>query len=66
MGSWEAIKTDANLELGDKIFPNGSKVQLKRVNARAEYLLKNLKKQIDLKLGVVRSFCTYFNKHMYL
>jgi len=26
------------------------------VNARAEYLLKILKKQIDLKLGVVRSF----------
>lgn len=57
MGSWEAIKMDASLELGDKIFPNGSKVQLKRVNARAEYLLKILKKQIDLKLGVVRSFC---------
>lgn len=57
MGSWEAIKADATLELGDKIFPNGSKVQLKRVNARAEYLLKILKKQIDLKLGVVRSFC---------
>lgn len=56
MGSWEAIKTDASLELGDKIFPNGNKVQLKRVNARAEYLLKILKKQIDLKLGVVRPF----------
>ncbi|XP_012220064.1 chromodomain-helicase-DNA-binding protein 1 isoform X2 [Linepithema humile] len=54
MGSWEAIKMDASLELGDKIFPNGSKVQLKRVNARAEYLLKILKKQIDLKLGVTR------------
>ncbi|XP_029169357.1 chromodomain-helicase-DNA-binding protein 1 isoform X7 [Nylanderia fulva] len=52
MGSWEAIKTDASLQLSDKIFPNGSKVQLKRVNARAEYLLKILKKQIDLKLGV--------------
>lgn len=59
MGSWEAIKMDASLELGDKIFPNGSKVQLKRVNARAEYLLKILKKQIDLKLGVVRSFCVW-------
>ncbi|KAH0948725.1 hypothetical protein HN011_010172 [Eciton burchellii] len=54
MGSWEAITTDANLELGDKIFPNGNKVQLKRVNTRAEYLLKILKKQIDLKLGVAR------------
>lgn len=56
MGSWEAIKMDTSLELGDKIFPNGNKVQLKRVNARAEYLLKILKKQIDLKSGVVRSF----------
>ncbi|XP_036148623.1 chromodomain-helicase-DNA-binding protein 1 isoform X3 [Monomorium pharaonis] len=54
MGSWEAIKTDASLELGDKIFPNGNKAQLKRVHARAEYLLKILKKQIDLKLGVAR------------
>jgi hypothetical protein len=61
MGSWEAITTDANLELGDKIFPNGNKVQLKRVNTRAEYLLKILKKQIDLKLGVVRSYCIYYN-----
>ncbi|TGZ51023.1 Chromodomain-helicase-DNA-binding protein 1 [Temnothorax longispinosus] len=52
MGSWEAIKTDASLKLGDKIFPKDNKVQLKRVNARAEYLLKILKKQIDLKLGV--------------
>ncbi|XP_070517444.1 chromodomain-helicase-DNA-binding protein 1 isoform X3 [Cardiocondyla obscurior] len=52
MGSWETIKTDASLELGDKISPNGNKAQLKRVHARAEYLLKLLKKQIDLKLGV--------------
>lgn len=57
MGSWEAIKMDASLKFGDKILTNGSKVQLKRVNARAEYLLKVLKKQMDLKLGVVRSFC---------
>lgn len=47
---------DPNLKLGDKILFNGSKVQLKRTNTRAEYLLKVLKKQIDLKLGVVRLF----------
>ncbi|OAD56154.1 Chromodomain-helicase-DNA-binding protein 1 [Eufriesea mexicana] len=52
MGSWEAIKMDNNLKLGDKLLPNGSKLQLKKINARAEYLLKVLKKQIDSKLGV--------------
>ncbi|XP_076676653.1 chromodomain-helicase-DNA-binding protein 1 isoform X2 [Andrena cerasifolii] len=51
MGSWEAIKMDNTLKLGDKILPN-SKLQLKKINARAEYLLKVLKKQIDTKLGV--------------
>ncbi|XP_043686064.1 chromodomain-helicase-DNA-binding protein 1 isoform X2 [Vespula pensylvanica] len=55
MGSWEAIKTDASLKLGDKILPNGSKVQSKRVSARAEYLLKVLKKQMDFKHGVTRA-----------
>lgn len=29
MGSWEAIKMDNNLKLGDKLLPNGSKLQLK-------------------------------------
>lgn len=53
MGAWEAIKMDPTLKLGDKILPNGSKVQCKRINARAEYLLKVLKKQMDMKLGVV-------------
>ncbi|CAK9826197.1 Chromodomain-helicase-DNA-binding protein 1 [Anthophora retusa] len=52
MGSWEAIKMDNSLKLGDKLLPNGSKLQLKKINARAEYLLKVLKKQIDSKLGV--------------
>ncbi|XP_076760989.1 chromodomain-helicase-DNA-binding protein 1 isoform X3 [Xylocopa sonorina] len=55
MGSWEAIKMDSNLKLGDKLFPNGSKLQLKKINARAEYLLKVLKKQIDSKLGVTKA-----------
>ncbi|KOX73790.1 Chromodomain-helicase-DNA-binding protein 1 [Melipona quadrifasciata] len=52
MGSWEAIKMDNNLKLGDKLLPNGSKLQFKKINTRAEYLLKVLKKQIDSKLGV--------------
>ncbi|XP_032673674.1 chromodomain-helicase-DNA-binding protein 1 isoform X3 [Odontomachus brunneus] len=55
MGSWDAISMDTNLKLGDKILLNGSKAQLKRVNTRAEYLLKVLKKQIDFKLGVTRA-----------
>ncbi|XP_031835828.1 chromodomain-helicase-DNA-binding protein 1 isoform X4 [Nomia melanderi] len=54
MGSWEAIKMDSSLKLGDKILPN-SKLQLKKINARAEYLLKVLKKQIDTKLGVTKA-----------
>nr|XP_033342119.1 chromodomain-helicase-DNA-binding protein 1 isoform X3 [Megalopta genalis] len=54
MGSWEAIKMDNSLKLGDKILPN-SKLHLKKINARAEYLLKVLKKQIDTKLGVTKT-----------
>ncbi|XP_026669503.1 chromodomain-helicase-DNA-binding protein 1 isoform X2 [Ceratina calcarata] len=54
MGSWEAIKMDNSLKLGDKLLPNGSKLQIKKIHARAEYLLKVLKKQIDSKLGVTK------------
>jgi hypothetical protein len=66
MGSWEAIKMDESLKLGDKILLNGSKAQIKRIQARGEYLLKILKKQMDQKLGVVRFYlfslfcCIYF------
>lgn len=56
MGSWEAIKMDESFKLGDKILTNGSKAEIKRIQARGEYLLKILKKQMDLKLGVVRYF----------
>lgn len=55
MGSWESIKMDPTLKLGDKILPNDSKPQIKQLNTRAEYLLKVLKKQIDLKHGVTRT-----------
>lgn len=64
MGSWEAIKMDNNLKLGDKLLPNGSKLQFKKINTRAEYLLKVLKKQIDSKLGVVRRH--YFSLIVFL
>lgn len=60
MGSWEAIRLDASLKLGDKILPhNESKPQVKQLNTRAEYLLKVLKKQMDLKLGVVSRFLLF-------
>lgn len=48
MGSWEAIKMDPSLSIGDKILPNnGSKPQAKHLQARAEYLLKILKKRMN-------------------
>lgn len=55
MGSWEAIKADPSLKLNEKLQGNGSnKLQWKRISTRGEYLLKVLKKQMELKLGVVR------------
>lgn len=59
MGSWEAIKMDESLKLGDKILLNGSKAQIKKIQARGEYLLKILKKQMDQKLGVVRFYTNF-------
>lgn len=50
MGSWEAIKMDPSLGISDKILPNEEKKpQAKHLQSRAEYLLKVLKKNIDLK-----------------
>ncbi|XP_044576012.1 chromodomain-helicase-DNA-binding protein 1 isoform X2 [Cotesia glomerata] len=54
MGSWEAIKMDPSLKLGDKILPGDNKPQVKQLNARAEYLLKILKRQMDMKHGLTR------------
>lgn len=49
MGSWEAIKMDPTLSIGDKMLPNnGSKPQAKHLQARAEYLLKILKKRMNI------------------
>ncbi|KAG8189233.1 hypothetical protein JTE90_013762 [Oedothorax gibbosus] len=45
MGNWEAIKMDPELELGEKILPDGEqKPQSKHLQARCDYLLKVLKK----------------------
>ncbi|XP_017774812.1 PREDICTED: chromodomain-helicase-DNA-binding protein 1 isoform X2 [Nicrophorus vespilloides] len=54
MGSWEQIKMDPSLGIGDKILSNeDKKPQAKHLQSRAEYLLKVLKKQQDLKKGSV-------------
>lgn len=55
MGSWEQIKLDPALGLGDKIlFNDDKKPQAKHLQSRAEYLLKILKKQIELKKGITK------------
>uniref|UniRef100_A0A665UVZ9 Uncharacterized protein n=1 Tax=Echeneis naucrates TaxID=173247 RepID=A0A665UVZ9_ECHNA len=46
-GNWDLIKTDPDLKLADKILPDdpSKKPQAKQLQARAEYLLKLLKKE---------------------
>ncbi|XP_055385541.1 chromodomain-helicase-DNA-binding protein 1 [Condylostylus longicornis] len=53
MGSWEAIKVDASLSLGEKILLGDSnkKPQAKHLQSRAEYLLKIIKKNVELRKG---------------
>ncbi|XP_060891211.1 chromodomain-helicase-DNA-binding protein 2 isoform X2 [Labrus mixtus] len=48
-GNWDLIKTDPDLKLADKILPDdpSKKPQSKQLQARAEYLLKLLKKEQD-------------------
>ncbi|XP_029008569.1 chromodomain-helicase-DNA-binding protein 2 isoform X2 [Betta splendens] len=48
-GNWDLIKTDSELKLADKILPDdpSKKPQGKQLQARAEYLLKLLKKEQD-------------------
>uniref|UniRef100_A0A1A7Z3A8 Chromodomain helicase DNA binding protein 2 n=1 Tax=Iconisemion striatum TaxID=60296 RepID=A0A1A7Z3A8_9TELE len=48
-GNWDLIKTDPDLKLADKILPDdpSKKPQAKQLQARAEYLLKLLKKGQD-------------------
>ncbi|KAL1493434.1 hypothetical protein ABEB36_011490 [Hypothenemus hampei] len=48
IGSWEQIKLDPSLNIGDKILLNEEKKpQAKHLQSRAEYLLRLMKKQID-------------------
>ncbi|XP_055853266.1 chromodomain-helicase-DNA-binding protein 1 [Episyrphus balteatus] len=55
IGSWEAMKMDPSLNLTEKILPNDSKKpQAKHLQSRAEYLLKIIKKNVELKKGVTR------------
>lgn len=55
IGSWEAMKMDPSLNLGDKILSNdGKKPQAKHLQSRAEYLLKIIKKNVELKRGNVK------------
>ncbi|XP_046403987.1 chromodomain-helicase-DNA-binding protein 1 isoform X3 [Ischnura elegans] len=55
LGSWEAIKMDPSLGIGDKILANeDKKPQAKHLQSRADYLLKLLKKVIEQKMGVAK------------
>lgn len=49
MGSWEAIKMEPDLNLHERILPDGKnlKPQAKHLQTRVEYLLKVLSKNID-------------------
>ncbi|XP_014098875.2 chromodomain-helicase-DNA-binding protein 1 [Bactrocera oleae] len=55
IGSWEQMKMDPSLKLTEKILFNDSrKPQAKHLQSRAEYLLKIIKKNVELKRGVQR------------
>ena len=55
IGSWESMKMDPSLNLGDKILSNDNKKpQAKHLQSRAEYLLKIIKKNVELKRGNVK------------
>ncbi|XP_038114415.1 chromodomain-helicase-DNA-binding protein 1 isoform X1 [Culex quinquefasciatus] len=53
IGSWEAMKMEDSLALGDKILLNDveKKPQAKHLQSRAEYLLKIIRKNLELKKG---------------
>ncbi|CAO1351026.1 unnamed protein product [Diamesa hyperborea] len=54
IGSWEAMKMDPSLNISDKILNNDNKKpQAKHLQSRAEYLLKIIKKNVELKKGKV-------------
>lgn len=53
IGSWEAMKMDPSLNLAEKILTNeNKKPQAKHLQSRAEYLLKIIRKNLELKKGM--------------
>ncbi|KAJ6646547.1 Chromodomain-helicase-DNA-binding protein 1 [Pseudolycoriella hygida] len=55
LGSWEAMKMDPSLNLADKILSNDNKKpQAKHLQSRSEYLLKLIRKNVELKKGVAK------------
>lgn len=54
IGSWDAMKMDPSLCIADKILSNDSnkKPQTKHLQSRAEYLLKIIRKNLELKRGL--------------
>lgn len=54
IGSWEAMKMDPSLNLSEKILANDSnqKPQGKHLQSRAEYLLKIIRKNLELTKGM--------------
>lgn len=54
IGSWEAMKMDPSLNLAEKILTNDSnkKPQGKHLQSRAEYLLKIIRKNLELTKGM--------------
>lgn len=53
IGSWEAMKMDPSLSLADKMLTNDQKKpQAKHLQSRSEYLLKIIRKNLELKRGL--------------
>lgn len=54
VGSWDAIKMDPSLNLAEKILQSdeNKKPQTKHLQSRSEYLLKIIRKNVELKKGV--------------
>lgn len=55
IGSWDAMKMDPSLNLREKILSSDNKKpQAKHLQSRAEYLLKIIKKNVELKRGNIK------------
>ncbi|XP_055712394.1 chromodomain-helicase-DNA-binding protein 1 isoform X2 [Phlebotomus papatasi] len=55
IGSWEAMKMDPSLGLSEKILSNDNKKpQAKHLQSRSEYLLKIIRKNVELKKGIMK------------